>query len=79
MCIGATVSYEEVMFYGREGEGDVEVCLVITNVPEDGLECNVSVSLSAVDGLKTGMYLCTVCRRVVIFSMCERSLILSSV
>ena len=59
--IGATVSHEELMVYGREGEGEVEVCLVITNVPDDGLECDVSVSLSAFDGAKTGIYVCIYC------------------
>ena len=44
------------MFTGREGEGEVEVCLDITNLPTDGLECNVTVYLSAADGAKTGMY-----------------------
>lgn len=55
-CTAATVGYDQLIFFAQEGEGEVEVCLRITNLPADGLECDVTVDLSAVDGLKTGTY-----------------------
>jgi hypothetical protein len=53
-CAGATVGFNAHMFLGREGEGSVEVCLEITDVPDGGLECDVTVELSSTDGAKTG-------------------------
>ncbi len=54
-CLGVMVGYNAGMFFAREGEGSVEVCLEITDVPDDGLECDVTVDLSAFDGAKTGI------------------------
>ena len=51
------MGYTAPMFTGREGEGEVEVCLTITGLPTDGLECDVTANLSAFDGPKTGMYM----------------------
>ena len=61
------VSYDDSMLFGREGEGDVEVCLVITGLPADGLECDVTVDLSALDGVKAGNFV-SVCDVIVVSS-----------
>lgn len=55
-CTAATVGYDQLIFLAREGEDEVEICLRITNLPNDGLECDVIVYLSAIDGAKTCTY-----------------------
>ena len=49
--VDAKVSLEESSYTVQEGEDDVlEVCVVITYVPEDGLECDIVVYLDTWDG-----------------------------
>lgn len=45
----------------REDEGQVEVCVRMIDLPSGGLECDVSASLSTVDGAKTGSYVRKLC------------------
>lgn len=35
-------------------EDDVQICMKITDLPDDGLECDVIVLLNTMDGEKTG-------------------------
>ena len=42
-----------------EGDGSVDVCADLSGVPSQGLECDIVLTLSLVDGAKAGMSLST--------------------
>ena len=50
----ATINIEQLFYQLSEGAGPVEVCVEISDVPAGGLECDITVSLVAVDGAKAG-------------------------
>ena len=53
-----TVSLEMSSYTVQEGEDDVlEVCVVITYVPEDGLECDIVIYLDTWDGTASMYYI----------------------
>ena len=44
------------MYDVNEGDGSVSVCLILSEIPEDGLECEINVSLVISDGVKAGLF-----------------------
>lgn len=40
-----------------EGDGQVEVCVQLTSVPDGGLECEIKVTLVFKEGTKTRKYI----------------------
>ena len=52
--IDATVQMDEDTYTVGEGDGSVEVCVEISNVPSGALECELVVNLTISSGTKTG-------------------------
>ena len=50
----ATVTLDSPDYNVDEGAGSVEVCLSLTDIPSDGLECVIEVTLQTCDGVKAG-------------------------
>jgi len=55
ILIDATVQMDEDTYTVGEGDGSVEVCVEIGNVPSGALECELVVNLTISSGTKTGM------------------------
>ena len=56
VSIAATVRFSPLTYNAQEGQTDpVEVCVQIFDLPQNGLECEVVVTLNTTDGAKTGM------------------------
>ena len=51
----ATVAFQELHYFVNEGDGSVTVCAEISNIPMEGLECDVVVNFVPTDGVKAGM------------------------
>ena len=66
VSVGATVSLENAAYTTLENSSPVPVCAVISNVPADGLECDVVATLILIDGDKAGMFLLVVLSKTVI-------------
>ena len=50
------VQFEQAMYDVQEDVGTTMVCAEIALLPMGGLECNIEVTLSAMDGAKAGMF-----------------------
>ena len=51
-----TVQFEQAMYDVQEGVETTMVCAEIGALPMGGLECDIEVTLSAMDGAKAGMF-----------------------
>ena len=51
-----TVRFEQDMYTVQEDVGTTMVCAEIALLPMGGLECDIEVILSAMDGAKAGMF-----------------------
>ena len=49
--------FKESSYDFSEGDGIVEVCTVITDVPAGGLGSDITLFLSAIEGTNAGCYL----------------------
>ncbi len=52
----ATVNFTSSVFPVNEGDGAVQVCVSLHDIPAEGLECEIEVSVGATDGVKAGVY-----------------------
>ena len=50
------VQFEQAMYDVQEDVGTTMVCAEIALLPMGGLECDIEVTLSAMDGAKAGMF-----------------------
>ena len=50
------VQFEQAMYDVQEDVGTTMVCAEIALLPMGGLECDIEVTLSAMDGTKAGIY-----------------------
>ncbi len=53
----ASVNFTSSTYRVNEGDSTVSVCASLYNIPADGLECQIEVSLETIDGLKAGLLL----------------------
>ena len=44
------------MYDVNEGDGSVSLCVVLSDIPVGGLECEIEVSLQTSDGVKAGLF-----------------------
>ena len=54
-----------------EGDGSVDLCVDLTGVPTGGLECDIVLTLSPMDGAKAGMSLSTSKFRITQVTVCK--------
>ncbi len=54
--IDATVNLTSSTYPVNEGDGVVQVCVSLYDIPAEGLECEIGVSGRATDGVKAGVY-----------------------
>ena len=47
---GADLDFSQAVYRFDEGDGAVEICMDLTNIPNGGLECDLLVPLTLVDG-----------------------------
>ena len=52
-----TFGWKESSYSFSEGDGIVEVSTVITDVPEEGLGSDITLLLTAIEGINAGIYL----------------------
>ena len=57
IIIAATVGFDPLYYGVREGDGNVEVCLRMIDLPDGGLECDVTAYLNTNDFSKTSTYI----------------------
>ncbi len=50
----ASVNFTSSTYPVNEGDGAVQVCLSLYDIPTEGLECEIEVVLSTTDGVKAG-------------------------
>ena len=50
------VQFEQDMYTVQEDVGNTTICAEIALLPMGGLECDIEVTLSAMDGAKAGMF-----------------------
>ena len=50
LCEGADLDFSQAEYRFDEDAGTVEVCMDLTNIPAEGLECDLLVPLTLVDG-----------------------------
>ena len=48
------VAFEQTTYTASEGNGTTEVCVEVSGVPGGGLECEIVVTLTTMDGDKAG-------------------------
>ncbi len=51
----ASVNFTSSTYPVIEGDGAVQVCISLYEIPTDGLECEIEVFLATTDGVKAGM------------------------
>lgn len=52
--IVAAVQMSQPEYQVGEGDNVVEVCAQLTNLPADGLECEITVTIQPSNGIKAG-------------------------
>ncbi len=52
----ASVSFTSSTYPVNEGDGAVQVCISLYDIPPEGLECAIKVFLATTDGVKAGEY-----------------------
>ena len=50
----ATLGFDQPSYQIAEGDGSVDVCVDISDVPSEGADCNITVYLATSDGVKAG-------------------------
>ncbi len=50
----ASVNFTSSTYPVNEGDGAVQVCISLYDIPTEGLECAIEVYLATTDGVKTG-------------------------
>ncbi len=51
----ASVNFTSSTYPVNEGDGTVQVCLSLYDIPTERLECEIEVYLATTDGIKAGM------------------------
>ena len=49
-----TVAFEQTTYTASEGNGTTQVCVEVSGIPASGLECEIMVTLTTMDGDKAG-------------------------
>ncbi len=53
--IDAIVNFTSSTYPVNEGDGVVHFCISLYDIPAEGLECEIEVSVGATDGVKAGV------------------------